>query len=196
MPRTARTISDLPRSKRPMGKYPAGEAQPIYDLTVTLRHIQPPIWRRLHVRSDTTLAKLHHVLQVAMGWTNSHLHMFVSEAEGEQYGMLDPEGELVLRDERRFRLDRLLTRPGNHLCYEYDSATPGSTTSSWSASSTQNPAPSIPGSSQASVPVHPRIVEGCRATRGSWASSPTQATRNTRKRSSGPAARSTRRGST
>jgi hypothetical protein len=45
------------------------------ELKVTLRHIQPAIWRALRVPARLTLAQLHDVLQVAFGWTNSHLHV-------------------------------------------------------------------------------------------------------------------------
>jgi len=38
--------------------------------------VKPPIWRRLLVPGDTTLAKLHLILQVAMGWEDYHLHAF------------------------------------------------------------------------------------------------------------------------
>ena len=36
----------------------------------------PPIWRRIDLRSDMTLDLLHQVLQVAFDWTDSHLHRF------------------------------------------------------------------------------------------------------------------------
>ena len=48
----------------------------VYRLKVTLKGSKPPIWRRLEVPGNITLAKLHHILQVAMGWTDSHLHSF------------------------------------------------------------------------------------------------------------------------
>jgi hypothetical protein len=49
----------------------------IYQLRITLRDSKPPIWRRVAVPSDITLGQLHEVIQIAMGWTNSHLHQFM-----------------------------------------------------------------------------------------------------------------------
>jgi hypothetical protein len=49
----------------------------IFQLKITLNDISPPIWRRIHVNSDTLLFDLHKIIQTTMGWTNSHLHQFV-----------------------------------------------------------------------------------------------------------------------
>lgn len=53
-----------------------------------------------------TLAKLHLILQQAMGWTNSHLHEY--EIARQRYGLPDDEddwpGAKPLTDERRVRL--------------------------------------------------------------------------------------------
>ncbi|MEW6251258.1 MAG: plasmid pRiA4b ORF-3 family protein [Planctomycetota bacterium] len=49
----------------------------IAELRITLRGSKPPIWRRVAVPLDSTLAGLHDVVQVAMGWTDDHLHQFV-----------------------------------------------------------------------------------------------------------------------
>lgn len=38
--------------------------------------VDPPVWRRLEVPGNAHLGWLHAVLQVAVGWTNSHLHLF------------------------------------------------------------------------------------------------------------------------
>ena len=48
----------------------------IYQLKVTLLGTSPPIWRRLLVPADVTLAQLHDVLQAAMGWEDGHMHEF------------------------------------------------------------------------------------------------------------------------
>jgi len=47
----------------------------IYVFKITLVGSKPPIWRRIET-GDVTLAKLHELIQTAMGWTNSHLHQF------------------------------------------------------------------------------------------------------------------------
>ena len=57
----------------------------VYQLKITLRGISPLIWRRLLVRAETSLAELHHILQLALGWTNSHLHRFI--IHGKEYGI-------------------------------------------------------------------------------------------------------------
>lgn len=57
------------------------------QIKVTLDDIEPPIWRRLLVPLTTTLSELHHILQAAMGWTDSHLHQF--EIGGLRYGDLE-----------------------------------------------------------------------------------------------------------
>lgn len=49
-----------------------------YQLKIELEGISPPIWRRLQVPGDATLGWLHAVIQIAMGWTNSHLHQFIA----------------------------------------------------------------------------------------------------------------------
>ena len=46
----------------------------VYQLHVWSREISPMIWRRLLVRSDSTIADLHYTLQIAMGWEGYHLH--------------------------------------------------------------------------------------------------------------------------
>src|SRR5947209_9588338 len=90
-----------------------------YILKVALRGVKPPIWRRLRVATDLTLRDLHHVLQIALGWTDSHLHEF--EIGGKRYGMPDPDedlGEPPL-DEQDYTLGELL-QPRQRVDYLYD----------------------------------------------------------------------------
>lgn len=56
-------------------KAPARSQQTVYRFKVVLNGIRPPIWRRIEVL-NISLAKFHLAIQGAMGWTNSHRHMF------------------------------------------------------------------------------------------------------------------------
>lgn len=47
-----------------------------YQLKVSLREAKPPIWRRLLVKDNTSLHRLHRIIQDAMGWQNCHLYHF------------------------------------------------------------------------------------------------------------------------
>ena len=103
--------------------FPAKKASPRpesgFFLTVTLSEVSPPVWRRLRVAAELTLRDLHHVLQIALGWTDSHLHEF--EISRKRYGMPDPAedfGEPAL-DERHYPLHRLL-RKDSRFEYHYD----------------------------------------------------------------------------
>ncbi len=63
----------------------------LYQIKVSLNDVKPPISRWLLISSATNLAELHEVIQVAMGWTDTHINQFV--AGNELYGVPDPEFE-------------------------------------------------------------------------------------------------------
>jgi hypothetical protein len=44
----------------------------IITLHVQIEDIKPPIWRRIAVDGEISLRLLHHILQVAFGWTDLH----------------------------------------------------------------------------------------------------------------------------
>src|SRR6266567_1629168 len=70
----------------------------VYQLHIRLAHIEPPIWRRLVVSGQITLFGLHQMLQVVMGWENSHLHQFI--VGKTYYGEPDPEYGDTMKDDR------------------------------------------------------------------------------------------------
>src|SRR5213593_1599206 len=94
-------------------------ARLVYQLKVTLMESQPPIWRRVQVESGVTLDRLHHTLQVVMGWTNSHLHGF-RLPQPPQRGMRRRLLPIESADEKATRLGELLRRPKDWLVYDYD----------------------------------------------------------------------------
>lgn len=91
----------------------------VYQIKVTLEHIEPPIWRQLLVPSSCTLGVLHETLQVAMGWTDSHMHHFIGP-DRTIYGADHPDSFGNHEDEARVRLSAVLVRERQRLLYEYD----------------------------------------------------------------------------
>jgi hypothetical protein len=96
----------------------------VFQFKITLKGIEPPIWQRIQT-GDCTLDKLHECIQTAMGWTNSHLHLF--KIGGVIYG--DPQ---LLYDSReddkppvnslRTKLSKIVPKDGKRFTiqYEYD----------------------------------------------------------------------------
>lgn len=48
----------------------------VLRLRVSLRDIEPPIWRLIDVPGSYTFWDLHVAIQDAMGWLDYHLHSF------------------------------------------------------------------------------------------------------------------------
>jgi len=105
------------RPKGRAGSKPLRAEGHVYRLKITLSEIQPPIWRRILV-PDVSLAKLHLILQAAMGWQNSHFYRF--DVGGIKY--TDPESAAELGKEAagRTRLGALALTEGSRFEYTYD----------------------------------------------------------------------------
>ena len=101
-----------------MVKKKRDENAPIYQIKITLRHFSPPIWRRFLAPSDMTLAQLHDLLQIVMGWTDSHLHQF--DIGGIQYGVPAIDDYMPTQDERKVRLQQIVPGEKFKFRYEYD----------------------------------------------------------------------------
>lgn len=90
----------------------------VYQVKVTLTGSEPTIWRRMHISSDTSLQKLHEILQVVMGWTNSHLHQFI--IGGKYFSEPDPEYDPEVENEKLIRLSQVVSGVNERSVYEYD----------------------------------------------------------------------------
>src|SRR6266436_3102855 len=103
----------------------SGSGVPLYQVKITLKSSKPPIWRRVVVRADTKLDRLHNVVQIAMGWTNSHLHQFIGGSGFARtfYGRLDPEFAAMsdeMLNEKRHTVAELAPAAKGKFIYEYD----------------------------------------------------------------------------
>lgn len=133
---------DVPELRRQLGLLPGDENQrtgrkrkssvsvnedfeldgaPLYQLKITLKWSDPPIWRRVVVRSDMALCRLHDIIQRVMGWTDSHLHQFI--VGDTRYGTPDPEmmgfGRQIL-SEQSYTVSDVAPAAKSSFVYEYD----------------------------------------------------------------------------
>ena len=91
---------------------------PIYQLKITLRVIRPPIWRRVLVPGNVTLARLHRVIQNVVGWSDYHLYEFT--INGREYSEGEDEYDMGFLQATGRRLFDLDLRPGRRFNYLYD----------------------------------------------------------------------------
>lgn len=90
----------------------------IYQLLVILQDTEPSVWRRIQVPASFNLEQLHQVIQVAMGWTNSHLHAF--EIGKTRYSLPDFELDPSDVDERQTTLTSAIPKEKVVFTYDYD----------------------------------------------------------------------------
>lgn len=76
------------------------------------------IWRRLLVRSDSTIADLHYTLQIAFGWSDEHLNRF--HIHGQDYGVYHDGGINFPSNAAQVRLCDFKFRNNERFLYEYD----------------------------------------------------------------------------
>jgi len=91
----------------------------LYVLRITLEGISPTIWRRFVVPANIPLDRLHDVIQIVMGWQDSHLHEFII---GQSKYSERPESPEDGQPEGLFRLQDRVKRKGQAFEYHYDFA--------------------------------------------------------------------------
>jgi hypothetical protein len=90
----------------------------IYRLHILLRDVYPPIWRRLLVRDDRSVADLHYVIRIVFDWSDAPLHGF--RLRGRQYGIGRVGGIAFANDAHAVRLADFRCRRNERFLYEYD----------------------------------------------------------------------------
>ena len=75
-----------------------------YVLLLELLEVQPEVWRSIHIDGRIRLDALHHILQAAMGWSDSRPHRF--EIDKKFYlptGSQDAESDFDTFAEKEYR---------------------------------------------------------------------------------------------
>jgi len=94
-----------------------------FQVRLDLEGTKPPVWRRLVLPGDWSLPRVHEAIQIAMGWSDSHLHRFRTGASYNSPHFVtrfdvDDGEDGILEDD--VRLDQVITGVGDRLWYEYD----------------------------------------------------------------------------
>lgn len=90
---------------------------PSYLLKITLLDTDPAVWRQFIVPADTTLDRLHKIIQPIMGWDHGHGHAFQI---GNQFFMPDEFCENGESPESQQVLSNVAPKKGSKLRYIYD----------------------------------------------------------------------------
>lgn len=99
----------------------------VYQFKVSLKGIEPVIWRQIVVPASYSFWNLHVAIQDSMGWSDCHLHMF--RIANPETGVID---EIGIPDDDSFEDDPVchpgwelpiadyFMEPGDRADYEYD----------------------------------------------------------------------------
>jgi hypothetical protein len=87
-------------------------------LKLLLRDVHPAVWRRVKLADSLSIADLHRVIQLLMGWDDDHLHRF--RIHGRDYGITYVGGPSFDEDAAAVRLAQFGFRPTERFLYEYD----------------------------------------------------------------------------
>lgn len=85
-------------------------------LKVVLDHVEPRVTRRFEVPVSMRLSRLHTVLQIILGWTNSHLYEF--SFNEVTYSIPDPDWDFHCIDARVASLSSAI-RDNDTLSFKY-----------------------------------------------------------------------------
>ena len=89
----------------------------ILKLRITILDIKPEIWREILIKNDITFKKLHEIIQISFGWTNSHLYNF--NVDGILFSVPDKEFENDDLDVKN-KITEFLIEKGQRALYTYD----------------------------------------------------------------------------
>ena len=87
-------------------------------IRIKLKDAPIPIWRRIHLNPNITLAEFHEIIQIVMGWYNCHLYGF--RVDGKFYTIMeDIYGDMDLISPESVSLKEIIDS-NKKFIYEYD----------------------------------------------------------------------------
>ncbi len=100
----------------------------VIQLKITLVGTDPSIWRRIIVPESFTFYDLHVAIQNAMGWTDSHLHMFEKRRPGARKASLEIQCPFAIPEEdpdvwpftTEVAIREFLRKKADRIGYRYD----------------------------------------------------------------------------
>ncbi len=99
----------------------------IYQFKITLKDIEPSIWRSIQVPQSYSFWDLHVALQDAMGWLDYHLHIFrITNPETDQLDEIGIPDDEAFEDENpclpgwELPVSNYFEKTGTKADYEYD----------------------------------------------------------------------------
>ena len=90
----------------------------LLQLKMLLRDVHPAVWRRVRLTDRLSIAELHRVIQLLMGWGDDHLQHF--RIHGRDYGIAYVGGPNFAEVAAPVPLSRFGLRPTERFLYEYD----------------------------------------------------------------------------
>ena len=90
----------------------------IYQLRIRIKDVSPMIWRRMLVRSDSSIADLHLCIQIAFGWSDTYLNQV--EIYGKPYGVYHDGGIDFGENPRQVYLKDFQFGINDKFIYEYN----------------------------------------------------------------------------
>ena len=93
----------------------------VFQLRITLKDIEPDIWRRFVVSDFWTFDKLHKIIQKVMGWEDYHVYEF--NVYSNEFGLVDSDAldaNPDLKSSKSARLFECLDHVGQKFIYRYD----------------------------------------------------------------------------
>ncbi len=90
----------------------------VYLIKLAMRGISPMITRRLKIAGGTSLAELHHAIQISLQWDDDYLHQF--HIHGKDYGIHYVGGMSFSDNAYEVYLDEFCFDTGDKFRYEYN----------------------------------------------------------------------------